>query len=130
MSKPLARQIKEVCSQAAYVHYSAHSLSMSLRDSCSVFPEVRNVLGVVNSLFNFISNASKEKSVFRQMSKGLTDTYTHLDDLSKRFWISRKTSISDIKKTYDDLLHHLKVLSFKPRNNVEIKSIVFYINNR
>lgn len=107
--KSLISRLKNDLCSATYVHYFANNLNTNLSNSCCIFTEVRNCLTTVNSLFNFIENSCKSKSLFKKMSKSLNETYMRLSDLNKKHWVSRKTAVFAARETYGTILGCLKV---------------------
>ena len=53
-------KIKEISPLAVYTHCFAHSLNLSIAASCKV-QEVRNLIGLINESYFFLSNRSKTK---------------------------------------------------------------------
>ena len=66
----LATRVKGLESRAIYIHCHAHLLNLTLQSSLSCIKEVRNVLGTVNRLYDFLEASAKRHENFKTY-KGL-----------------------------------------------------------
>lgn len=97
------------CSKAAvYVHCYAHRLNLSLEKACSQITQVRNALGTVNALHNFIEASAKRHAIFQSVQNE-SDRKT-LKLLSDTRWASRHHAIVAIQSKFLDLLKCLEVI--------------------
>lgn len=101
----LSAWIKSKVKRAIYVHCLCHRLNLSLQSACSETTEVRNCLGTVNSLYNFVNGSAKRKDIFQnsQLQKhGIT-----LKRHAETRWGSRKNSVDSCVDTYEFILDTL-----------------------
>ena len=56
-------KIKEVSPLAFYTHCYCHCLNLSLASACQL-QEVRNLIGIINEAFHFLSNSAKWQRYF------------------------------------------------------------------
>jgi hypothetical protein len=107
-------KIKSDLIRSSYVQYSVYNLNAVLLNSCSTFPEVRDCLAAVNSLFNFVENSCKSRSMFKKRTKCLKETHEKLKlvNLSRNHYVSRTEIISVVKETLGIVLDCLKVNNF------------------
>ncbi len=105
-------KIKSDLIRSSYVQYSVYNLNAVLLNSCSTFPEVRDCLAAVNSLFNFVENSCKSRSMFKKRTKCLKETHEKLVNLSRNHYVSRTEIISVVKETLGIVLDCLKVNNF------------------
>jgi zinc finger MYM-type protein 1 len=103
--KGLASRVQSKAPQAIYVHCLCHRLNLSLQAACSELVEVRNCLGTVNSLYNFISGSAKRAQLFQNSQ--LQQHGTTLKNHGETRWGSRKNSIHSCVKTYEFVLETL-----------------------
>ena len=60
----LSTKMREVENRALYVHCYAHQLNLTLQHATQPIPQIRNCLGSVQSLYNFIAGSSKRHNIF------------------------------------------------------------------
>ncbi len=85
-------KIKEISPLAVYTHYFAHSLNLSIAASCKV-QEVRNIIGLINESYFFLSNSPKRQRFFERVISVYLPTPAHskLPGLCKTRWVERHT---------------------------------------
>ena len=88
-----------------YIHCLCHRLNLSLQTACAEILEVRNCLGTVNSLFNFINGSAKRLQIFRNTQSGTNGTT--LKQHCETRWSSRKNSIKSLAQNYEFVLETL-----------------------
>jgi len=105
-------KIKSDLFRSSYAQYYVYNLNAVLLNSCSMFPEVRDCLAAVNSLFNFVENSCKSRSMFKKRTKCLKETQEKLVNLSRNHYVSRTEIISVVKETLGIVLDCLKVNNY------------------
>ncbi len=106
-------KIKSDFFRASYVQYSAYNLNTILQKSCFKFPEVRDCLSIVDSLFNFIENSCKNNSIYNKRSKCLKETFEILMNLRENQYAESRTDIiSLVKEQFGVILDCLKVKKY------------------
>ena len=63
----LATLLKEISPFSIYVHCHAHRLNLALGDSLSSVANLKNALGTVQSLYNFIGGSAKRVASFKDI---------------------------------------------------------------
>jgi hypothetical protein len=58
-------KIKEISPLALYTHCFVHSLNLSIAASCKI-QEVRNLIGLINDSYLFLSNSPKRQRFFER----------------------------------------------------------------
>ncbi|XP_031781362.1 zinc finger MYM-type protein 1-like [Nasonia vitripennis] len=65
----LQTRIRETEPRALFVHCSAHSLSLCVQDSLEDLTVVRNVIGTIKDLINFIRDSPKRLNEFKELKE-------------------------------------------------------------
>ena len=63
----VAARMKECSPRGVYVHCYAHILNLVLQDTTSDVEPLRNVLGTLQSLYNFLEGSLKHHGVFNSV---------------------------------------------------------------
>ena len=67
-------KIKEVSPLAFFTHCYCHCLNLSLASACQL-QEIRNLIGIINEAFLFLSNSAKRQRYFEKIFRGI---FTHM----------------------------------------------------
>ena len=83
-------KIKAIALLAMYTHCYFHCLNLSIVAACKV-PEVRNLIGVINEAYLFLSNIPKRQMHFELTVKAYLPESSHkkLPGLCKTRWVER-----------------------------------------
>ena len=86
MDKGVATRMKECCPFALYVHCSGHLLSLAIQDTMTQIEPVRNALGTIQSLYNFLEASPKRHAIFADIQSDLNPIVRSLKSLSVTRW--------------------------------------------
>ena len=64
INKGVATRLQEDCPLALYVHCYGHRLNLAIQSSLTGVLPLKNSLGVIQSLYNFIEASPKRHSIF------------------------------------------------------------------
>ena len=65
--KGLATRMKDCSPLGIYVHCNGHRLDLALQDAMTAIEPLRNALGTIQSLYNFIEGSPKRHTFFKDM---------------------------------------------------------------
>ena len=122
----LATRVKELEPRALYIHCHAHLLNLTLQCSLSSIKEVRNVLGTVNRLYDFLEASAKRHERFQEIQKALISSKppTTLKHLCETRWASRYRAVHSLKSSFEAVLQTLLAISDEdPRTGHEADSL-------
>ena len=126
--KGLASRVVEKNPKAFYVHCYAHQLNLDLENAC----EVRNTIGTVTSIHNYIKASAKRNDIFISKQSEYNQEYEE-DRLVKSIkllcgtrWSSRDKAYESIEENFEIIIETLKVIisnmySFLSKNFYFIK---------
>ena len=136
----VAARVRELAPNGIYIHCHCHLLSLSLQNSCSKLTCIRNVLGTVNSIYNFIEASPKRHAIFVENQKLLIEGHRHrtIKLLSGTRWASRINAVKSILENFKAIISTLEHLSQESGkvasdaqsllNNCATFEFLFYIN--
>ena len=106
----VATRIKELEPRAIYIHCYCHLLNLSLQDSCTSDHLIRNTLGSVNALYDFLEASAKRHSKFEVVQKAINTAKppTTLKHLCETRWASRYRAVHAVKDLYDAVIKVLQ----------------------
>ncbi|XP_028406786.1 zinc finger MYM-type protein 1-like [Dendronephthya gigantea] len=110
--KGVAARMKECCPRAVYVHCYAHVLNLALQDTMSEIEPLRNSLGTLQGLYNFLEASPKRHAVFSSVKvdgnfiKNLT-----LKSMSQTRWSCRWEAVKAIYEQIRKVIKALLILS-------------------
>ena len=112
----LAARVHEVESRAIYIHCHAHQLNLALQSACCAVRDIRNVLGTVSSLYNFLEGSAKRHAKLAEMQHAsVTGSSNHpavtLKRLCETRWSSRYRSVHAVFYNYSAILETLTFIS-------------------
>ena len=67
--KGLATRMKECSPLGIYVHCYGHLLNLALQDTMTEIETLRNALGTIQSLYNFLHGSTKRHALFKNSKK-------------------------------------------------------------
>ena len=103
----LAAKMKAVAPKSLYVHCHAHRLNLALQQSISSNTELRNCLGVIQSLYNFIEGSCKRHEVFSKIQREAGQKAKVLKGQCDTRWSCRYAAV---KSTMDNLTESVQAL--------------------
>ena len=68
--KGLATRMKECSPKAIYVHCYGHLLNLALQDALTELEPLRNALGTVQKLYNFLEGSTKRHAILKNIPVG------------------------------------------------------------
>lgn len=112
----VAARIRQLAPKAIYIHCHSHLLNLSLQNSCSSIPVVRNCLGQINALYNFLEASSKRHCLFTARQQEITGgkKCKTLKLLCETRWASREKAVSSIMENFEIIVSVLEELSDEP----------------
>ena len=124
--KGLATRMKECSPQVLYVHCYAHTLNLAMQDALSGTPILRNTLGVVNTLFNFIGGSTKRQALFKEVEVGSDEIGLNLKSLSQTRWTCRWEAVKAVIGQLPRIVKTLLKLANDrdPKTYVEAKGLL------
>lgn len=112
----VAARIRQIAPKAIYIHCHSHLLNLSLQNSCSSIPVIRNCLGQINALYNFLEASPKRHCLFaakqQKMSGGQKCKTLKL--LCETRWASREKAVSSVMENFEVIICALEELSDEP----------------
>ena len=110
--KGVAARMKECCPRAVYVHCYAHVLNLALQDTMSEIEPLRNALGTLQSLYNFLEASPKRHAVFSSVKvDGNFITNLTLKSMSETRWSCRWEAVKAIYEQIRKVIRALLILS-------------------
>ncbi|XP_062521178.1 zinc finger MYM-type protein 1-like [Corticium candelabrum] len=109
--KGVCTRFQEVEKRALYIHCHAHVLNLTLANACSAVQDIRNVLGVVNSLYKLLEGSAKRHSRFQAIQEKLGGSSVTLKRLCETRWSSRYEAVHAIKSSFDAIINTLEAIS-------------------
>lgn len=110
----LAARVQEVENRAIYIHCHAYLLNLALQSACCAVKDVRNVLGTVNSLYDFLEGSAKRHAKFTEVQHTSACSGNHPQVTLKRLcetrWAARYRAVHAVFTNY---LAVLETLSFQ-----------------
>lgn len=113
----LAARVQEVENRAVYIHCHAHQLNLALQTACCAVKDIRNVLGTVSSLYNFLEGSAKRHAKLAEVQhSSVTNSSSNhpvitLKRLCETRWSSRYRSVQAVLSNYSAILETLTFVS-------------------
>ena len=105
--KGLSTRMKECSPHAIYVHCYGHLLNLALQDTMKEIEPLRNALGNIQSLYNFLEGSPKRHALFSDIELENKDYKQTLKSLSVTRWSCRWVAV---KSVYDQMERIVKTL--------------------
>lgn len=111
--KGIQAVIKETHHTAIYVHYSAHSLNLALAHSSNIH-HIRNCIGTIKSVGNFIKNATIRTELLKNNIKYFfpQTKWTKLTSTYENRWIENHDGVFRVLEIYKPNVVTLEKLKF------------------
>lgn len=112
--KGVAARMKECSPRGIYVHCYGHVLNLALQDTMSEVEPLRNALGTVQSLYNFLEASPKRHAVFNDVKVDGDHIVLTLKSLSVTRWSCRWDAVRAIT---EQMPKSIKALLILPDDN-------------
>ena len=111
-NKGLATLMKQTSPFAIYVHCYAHRLNLALQDAMSSVECLKNALGTIQSLYNFVGASAKRVATFKDIEVVDTNFLSlSLKSLSDTRWACRYDAMRAIDEQMERVIKVLILLS-------------------
>ena len=109
--KGLATRMKECSPLGIYVHCYGHLLNLALQDTMTEIETLRNALGTVQSLYNFLHGSTKCHTLFKDIEVHEEDVALTLKSLSTTRWSCRWAAVRAVLEQVPRIMEALVTLS-------------------
>ena len=103
--KGLATLMKECSPLGIYVHCYGHLLNLALQDTMTEIETLRNAVGTIQSLYNFLHGSTKRHALFKDIEVHEEDVALTLKSLSTTRWSCRWAAVT-LSKDRDPKTHN------------------------
>ncbi|KAF2886373.1 hypothetical protein ILUMI_19800, partial [Ignelater luminosus] len=102
-------RVKQLQPLATYMHCAAHKLNLAIAKTCSL-PSVRNMMGVVSSVTNFVRESAKRLELIKRaiLEKHPEAKKVKLQSLSDTRWLERHDALLQCKELFDSIIQFLE----------------------
>lgn len=107
----VAKRIKDDNPLALYIHCYAHILNLCVVDVCEQVASVRNMFGILKSIYAFIGASSKRYSIFENIQNESKLPNITLKSLSDTMWNCRVEAIKSVLKNFECIISTLEHIS-------------------
>ena len=94
--KGLATRMKECSPLGIYVHCYGHLLNLALQDTMTEIETLRNALGTIQSLYNFLHGSTKRHALFKDIEVHGQAVALTLKSLSTTRWSCRWAAVTAV----------------------------------
>ena len=109
--KSLATRTKECSPLGKYVHCYGHLLHLALQDTMTEIETLRNALGTIQSLYNFLHGSTKRHALFKDIEVHEEDVALTLKSLSTTRWSCRWAAVKAVLEQVPRIMEALITLS-------------------
>ena len=109
--KGVATRVKNVNNKAIYVHCCGHVLNLAFVDTTKEITLIRNTLGTISQLHNFIDGSAKRHAVFENLQKEAGYKTLTLKSLSDTRWSCRAEAFRAVKKRLEEIMNTLEEIA-------------------
>ena len=109
--KGLAVRFKEFAPLCVYVHCYAHRLNLAIKDLLSSIQLLRNVLGTVQEIYNFLEGSPKRSEIFKSAEVEDEDTVTKLKNQGATRWGAKGDSVIAVSKELKRVVKALDIIT-------------------
>ncbi|XP_028412600.1 zinc finger MYM-type protein 1-like [Dendronephthya gigantea] len=109
--KGVASRMKECSPLALYVHCYAHRLNLALQNTMTSIEPIRNALGTMQSLYNFIEASPKRHSIFQNIQVEDEHSELTLKSMSVTRWSCRWQAVKAVFEKMPSIIRVLLRLS-------------------
>ena len=104
-SKGLAARMKEISPKSVYIHCHAHLLNLAVKDTLSKVKILKDTLGTVQSLYNFIEASPKRHAVYMGVEKEDDSRFVRvLKSLSVTRWACHHEAVKAISEEFERII--------------------------
>ena len=111
VNKGLSAQMKECSPLAIYVHCYGHLLNLALQDTLTTVEPLRNTLGTIQSLYNFLEASPKRHALFRDIETEEGNLVKTLKSQSVTRWSCGWEAVKAVDQQLERIVKALLVLS-------------------
>ena len=105
--KGVAARMKECSPRGVYVHCYAHVFNLALQDTMSDVEPLRNALGTLQSLYNFLEGSPKRHAVFNSVKVDDDHLLLTLKSLSETRWSCRWEAVKAVSEQMRKIIRAL-----------------------
>ena len=100
-------------SRAIYIHCHAHVLNLTLAKASTSVQDVRNILGVVDSLYKLLEGSAKRHMRFKNIQESVDseNPATTLKRICETRWSSRYQAVKAIKVAFKSIVQTLQTIA-------------------
>ena len=109
--KGVATRMLETSPLSIYIHCYGHIINLALKDTLENVPVVRNTLGVLQSLYNFIEASTKRHGLFEAFNDGKDYLLLSLKSQSETRWSCRWEAVKAVYEQLERIIGYLLQLS-------------------
>ena len=109
--KGLATRMKECSPLGIYVHCCGHLLNLAFQDTMTEIETLRNALGTIQSLYNFVHGSTKRHALFKAIEVHEEDVTLTLKSLSTTRWSCRLAAVRTVLEQVPRIMEALVTLS-------------------
>ena len=111
VNKGLSARMKDCSPLAIYVHCYSHFLNSALQDTMTTVEPLRNTLGTIQSLHNFLEASPKRHALSGDIETEECSLLTTLKSQSVKRWSCRWEAVKAVDQQLERILKALLVLS-------------------
>ena len=111
VQKGLASRMKDCSPRSVYVHCYGHLLNLAIQDTMADIEPMRNALGVIQSLYNFLEASPKRHAVFFSTTVGQEHPLRTLKSQSVTRWSCRYEAVKSVIEQLPHIVETLLRLS-------------------
>ena len=125
-NKGLATRMKECSPKVLYVHCYGHLLNLAIQDTLSEVTVLRNALGILQSLYNFIGASTKRSTIFSDVDVEESETPLTIKSLSVTRWTCRYEAAKAVIGQIPRIIKTLLILAddHDPKTHSDAKSLL------
>ena len=118
--KGLATRMKECSPLGIHVHCYGHLLNLALQDTMTEIETLRNAVGTIQSLYNFLHGSTKHHALFKDIEVHEEDVALTLKSLSTTRWSCRRAAVRAVPEQVPRIMEALVTLSKVPRPTTKV----------